>query len=93
MGQISKFPLPKVVSSFMSLSNDDGDGYENVTQKVNLRCLKLNRPYSISFNSSNFGVEFERIVSKSRKRKPKLLFSVSDPPISDFAWFLPLFKR
>ena len=32
------------------LSNDDGDGYENVTQ---LRCFKIYRVYSISFNSSN----------------------------------------
>ena len=24
-----------------SLSNNDGDGYENVTSKVNSRCLKL----------------------------------------------------
>ena len=35
--------------------NDDGDGYENVTQKVNLRCLELYGAYSISFNSSNVG--------------------------------------
>ena len=41
---------------------NDGDGYENVTQKVNSRCLKLNRTYSISFNSS-------RTVSKFRKKK------------------------
>ena len=38
-----------------SLRNDDGDGYENVTWKVNLRCFKLYRAYSISFNSSNVG--------------------------------------
>ena len=48
---------------------NDGDGYENVTQKVNSRCLKLNRTYSISFNSS-------RTVSKFRKSKRKLLFCV-----------------
>ena len=42
-----------------SLSNDDGDGYENVTGKVNSRCFKLYRAYFISFNSSNvFGVVF-----------------------------------
>ena len=35
------------------LSNDDDDGYENVTRKVNSRCLKLYRACSISFNSSN----------------------------------------
>ena len=37
-----------------SLSND-GDGYENVTQKLNSRCFKFYRAYSISFNSSNGG--------------------------------------
>ena len=50
--------------AFLSLSltgrrrrNDDGDGdgYENVTQKVNLRCLELYGAYSISVNSSNVG--------------------------------------
>ena len=35
--------------------NDDGDGYENVTQKVNLRCPELYDAYSISVNSSNVG--------------------------------------
>ena len=38
-----------------SLSNDNGDGYQNVTGKVNSRCFKLYRPYFISFNSSNVG--------------------------------------
>ena len=38
-----------------SLRNDDGDGYENVTEKVNLRCFKLYRAYSIPFNVSNVG--------------------------------------
>ena len=32
-----------------SLSIYNSDGSENVTQKVNSRCLKLLRPYSISF--------------------------------------------
>ena len=36
-----------------SLSNDDGDGYENVTYKVNSRCFELYRAYSISFSSSH----------------------------------------
>ena len=36
-----------------SLSSDDGDGYENVTEKVNSACFQLYRAYSISFNSSN----------------------------------------
>ena len=39
-----------------SLANYNDDGYKNVTYKVNLReCFKLNRAYSISFNSSNVG--------------------------------------
>ena len=33
------------------------------------RCFKLNRVYSISFNSTNFGEFFQRNVSKFRKRK------------------------
>ena len=37
------------------LSNNDGDGYENVTWKTKSRCFKLYRAYSISFNSSNLG--------------------------------------
>ena len=36
-----------------SLSNDDGDRYENVTEKANSRCFKLYRAYYISFNLSN----------------------------------------
>ena len=47
-----------------SLRNDDGDGYENVTEKVNLRCLKLYRAYSISFNSSNVGKFFRSWILK-----------------------------
>ena len=38
---------------FGSVSNNDHDGYENVTKKVNSRCLKLDRAYSIPFNSTN----------------------------------------
>ena len=38
-----------------NLSNNDDDDYENVTWKVNSRCFKLYRAYSISFNSSNVG--------------------------------------
>ena len=49
---------------------------------MNLRCLKLYRAYSISFNSSNvanfFGAEFLKVVSKFGKRKGKLvLFCVT----------------
>ena len=38
-----------------SLSNNDSDGYENVTETVNSHYSKLYHAYSISFNSSNFG--------------------------------------
>ena len=38
-----------------SLSNDDGDGSENVPEKVNSRCFKLHRSYFNSFNLSNVG--------------------------------------
>ena len=31
-----------------SLSNNEGDGYKNVTFKVKSRCLKLYRAYSVS---------------------------------------------
>ena len=38
-----------------SLSDNYGDGYENVTKKVRLRCVKLHRVYFISFILSNLG--------------------------------------
>ena len=61
-----------------SLRNDDaGDGYENVTLKVNLLCLKLYRAYSISFNSSNVGNSFWNWIlkdyNKVLEKKRKLL--------------------
>ena len=52
---IELFTLKKAIGS---LSNKDGDGYENVTQKVNSRSFKLYRAYFISFNSSNVGKLF-----------------------------------
>ena len=48
-----------MVRTLGSLRNEDGNGYENVTQKVNLRCLKLNRAYSVSFNLSMVGIFLE----------------------------------
>ena len=36
-----------------SLSNNDGDGYEDATSKVNSGCFKLYRAHYISLNSSN----------------------------------------
>ena len=44
-----------------SLSNEDGNGIENVTQKVNSRCFKLHRSYCNSFNLSNVCRPFNRI--------------------------------
>ena len=43
-----------------SLSNNSGNGYKNVTSKVNSFCFKLNLTYSISisFNSANNGAFF-----------------------------------
>ena len=60
-----------------SLSNENGNGIANVTQKVNSRCFKLHRSYCNSFNSSNVGVFFsrvefykERIYVHKKKKKP-----------------------
>ena len=75
----------KILSSFAvtvsviieSLSNENGNSIENVTQKVNSRCFKLHRSYCNSFNSSNVGVFFsrvefykERIYVHKKKKKP-----------------------
>ena len=37
-----------------SLSNNEGDGYENVTEKVNLLCLKPYLAYSMSNDGNCF---------------------------------------
>ena len=62
-----------VSSSLGSLSNNDGDGYENVTLKVNSRCFKLYRAYYISIKSSNVGHVLElnskRLFRSSGKQK------------------------
>lgn len=44
-----------------------GDGFENVTSKVNSHSFKLYRAYFIYVNSSN--VQFQKTVSTFRKRK------------------------
>ena len=66
-----------------SLSNNDDDGYENVTLKVNSRCFKLYRAYSISFNSSNVGEFFLELNSKrlhqSSEKKKKVVVLCSRP--------------
>ena len=58
-----------------SISNNDGEGYENVTKKVNSRRFKPYLAYSISFTSSNFGKCFwswilkECIKVQEKKKK------------------------
>ena len=46
------------------LSIEDGNGSENVTQKVNLHCFKLHRSYCNSFNLSNVGDFFRSLIPK-----------------------------
>ena len=64
-----------------SLSNEDGNGIENVTQKVNSRRFKLHRSYCNSFNSSNVGVFFSRVefykgrIYVHKKKKKPFFFS------------------
>ena len=64
-----------------SLSDNDGDGYENDTLKVNSPCFKLYRAYSISFISSNVGNIFlswilkDCIKIQEKKQKVVVLFS------------------
>ena len=49
-----RFPFRDMVMGRLS----NGSGRENVTQKVNSRCLKLHRSYPSSFNFSNNGYFF-----------------------------------
>ena len=51
-----RFPFRDMVMG--RLTNGNGGGRENVTQKVNSRCLKLHRSYPNSFNFSNNGYFF-----------------------------------
>ena len=74
---LSSFAVTAVSEIIESLSNENGNGIENVTQKVNSRCFKLHRSYCNSFNSSNVGVFFsrvefykERIYVHKKKKKP-----------------------
>ena len=46
------------IRELKQLCNNEGNGYENVTWKVNSRCFKVYRTYSISFSSSNVGKRF-----------------------------------
>ena len=49
-----RFPFRDLVMGRLS----NGSGRENVTQKVNSRCLKLHRSYPNSFKFSNNGYFF-----------------------------------
>ena len=51
-------------NSIKNLSNNNIDGYENVTSKVNSRYFKLYCTYSNSFNSSNVGKFFSSWILK-----------------------------
>ena len=48
-----------------SLRYHDGDGHENVTQKVNLRSFNLYRDYSNSFTLSNASELFVSRIPKN----------------------------
>ena len=68
-----------------NLSNNDGggDNSENVTEKVKSRGLKVNRAYSISFDSSMVGKFFWSLILKDcikgPEKKRKLVFLCSRP--------------
>ena len=57
---LSSFAVTAVSVIIESLSKEDGNGIQNVTQKVNSRCFKLHSSYCNSFNSSNVGVFFPK---------------------------------
>ena len=67
-----------------SLSNNDRQGYENVTYKVNLRCWKLYCAYFTSFNSSNDGKFFCSWILKDcikvQEKKKKVIVLRSRTP-------------
>ena len=75
--------LPNLCSA--TLSNNDGDGYENVSWKMNSGCFKLYRAYSVSFSSSNVGRFFwswilkDCIEVQKKKRKVVVLCSLQSP--------------
>ena len=64
-----------------SLSNNDGDGYENVTKKVRSRCVKLYRAHFISFISSNLGEFIESWILKdsinNQEKKKRIVVLLS----------------
>ena len=67
-----------------SLSSNDGDGYKNITLKVNSLCFKLYLTYSISFNSANNGEFFWSWILKDyievQRKKKKIAVLCLHPP-------------
>ena len=68
---------PELIGNF-ALSNNNGDGYKNVTQKVKSRCLKLYRAHSISFNSS-YASNISRDCIEVQEKKKKVVVLCSCP--------------
>ena len=70
-------------NSIKNLSNNNIDGYENVTSKVNSRYFKLYCTYSNSFNSSNVGKCFSSWILKDcikvQEKKKKVVLLCSSP--------------
>ena len=66
-----------------SLSNKEGDGYENVTEKVNSHCFKPYHAYPISFSSSNGANMFWSWIIKDwievQEKKKKVVHLCSRP--------------
>ena len=77
-------PIRCASTLIRSLSNNDGGGYENVTWKMNSRCFKIYRAYSISFNSSNVGnFSSSRILKdfiEDQEKEKKVVVLCSRPP-------------
>ena len=77
-------PIKVTVTALIgSLSNNDGDGCENVTKEVNPRCFKRYPAYSISFTSSNVGKCFWSWILKDsikvQEKKKKVFVLCSRP--------------
>ena len=69
--------------------NGYGRATKTFTYKVNLRCLKFNRAYSISFNSSNVGKYFwswilkDCIKVQEKKKKVAAFTNMQIRPVSN----------
>ena len=75
-----------------SLSKNDGNGYENVTYKVNLHYFKIYYAYSNSFSSSNVGKPFWSWILKDsikvQEKKKKVLMCSHLPQNMKFGTFM-----